>query len=338
MRIRKAALKAVLKFGIVFGLIWWMISTDKLSLAEMSVILDRPDALLASLAVWLIGPVFLGSLRWWLLIRGAELNCSYLRAMKFQLIGFFFNTAMPGAVGGDIVKAIYIARDQPNRQRKTPAVLSVLLDRILGLMGLFLMGVCAAALSYSKLVSHPTTSQLLVGLLVVVILSGVFLAIVFMSHKDGKDPFLRTLSAPLPGFKILRGIYEALRSYKNKPRIIAAAIALSVVIQFIALIYMGFIGRVLYGPSRFDAALLTPIFPFGTLVTAIPLAPGGLGVGHAAFDRLFALVGLPGGANVFNIYVLSQLILNLIGVIPYLSLKSKNRNGGSVDNVTQAVR
>ena len=337
MRFRKADLKTVLKFGIVLALIWWMISTDKLSFAEMAVIFNRPDALIASLSVWLIGPVFLGSFRWWLLIRGAELTCSYLRAVKFQLIGFFFNTAMPGAVGGDIVKAIYIARDQTSRQRKTPAVLTVLLDRILGLMGLFLMGVCAAALSYNKLMSHPTTSQLLVGLLFVVIMSGLFLAVVFVSHGDGKDPILRLLSARWPGFKVLRGIYEALRFYRKKPGIIAAAIALSVVIQFIALIYMGFIGRVLYGPSRFDAALLTPIFPFGTLATAIPLAPGGLGVGHAAFDRLFALVGLPGGANVFNIYVLSQLSLNLFGIIPYLSLRSKNNTITEATNVGDRI-
>jgi hypothetical protein len=79
----------------------------------------------------------------------------------------------------------------------------------------------------------------------------------------------------------------------------------------------------MYGPTNFEVALLAPIFPFGILVTAIPLAPGGLGVGHAAFDKLFSLVGLPGGANVFNVYVLSQLFLNLLGIFPYLSLKTK---------------
>ncbi len=66
--------------------------------------------------------------------------------------------------------------------------------------------------------------------------------------------------------------------------------------------------------------MLAPVFPFGVLVTAVPLAPGGLGVGHAAFDKLFHLVGLPGGANVFNIFTLSQLGLNLLCFNPYLSV------------------
>lgn len=322
MRLKKSYVSSILKFGIVVALLWWMVLTDKLSFNEMSVIFARPDALIASVAVWIIGPVLLGTLRWWLLIRGASLDCSYLRAMRLQLTGFFFNTAMPGAVGGDIVKAIYIMRDQPSRTRKTPAMLTVLLDRIVGLMGLFIMGIVAALASYDKLSSHPTTNQLLIGLWTVVGLSAIFLAIVFVSHGDGKDPFIKILSYRMPGFRTIRGVYEAIRAYRDRPMVIVATIAISVLVQFIFMVFMGFIGRVLYG-SSFDAALLAPIFPFGTLVTAIPLAPGGLGVGHAAFDRLFALVGLPGGANVFNIYVVSQLLLNLLGVIPYLSLKSR---------------
>lgn len=321
MRLKKILINTVLKFGIVTALLWWMLKTDKLSFGEMAVIFDRPDALLASFMVWLLGPVLLGTLRWWLLIRGASLDCSYGRALRLQLTGFFFNTAMPGAVGGDIVKAIYIVRDQPTKTRKTPAMLTVLLDRIVGLMGLFVMGVFAAFASYEKLVAHPTTNQLLVGLSVVVLLSAVFLGLVFVSHGDGKDPFMKVLSYKLPGFRTLRGIYEAIRAYRGRPLIIISTIAISVVIQFLSMIFMGFIGRILYG-NTFDSALLAPIFPFGILVTAIPLAPGGLGVGHAAFDRLFALVGLPGGANVFNIYVISQLLLNLLGVFPYLSMKS----------------
>jgi hypothetical protein len=323
MGIRRSWISNALKILVVAALLAWMLATGKLSLAEMSVILDSPDAMAAGFFVWFFGPVLLGSWRWWLLLRGADLDCSYFRALKLQLIGFFFNTAMPGAVGGDIVKAIYIVRDQPTRMRKTPAMLTVLLDRILGLIGLFVMGVIAAASSYEKLVSNPVTGQLLIGLTIVVVLSVAFLGVVFMPHPDGRDPFERLLSLRMPGFRLLRGIYDALRAYRHKPLTIFATISLSVVIQLIFLVYMGFIGRILYGSDAFDAALLAPIFPFGTLATAIPLAPGGLGVGHAVFDKLFHLVGLPGGANVFNIYVLSQLVLNLLGFIPYLYVKSK---------------
>ncbi len=307
---------------MVAGLLWWMVSSGKLSLSQMSVFISRPDVIAVGILVWFIGPVCLGTWRWWLLMRGAGLKCSYFRALKLQLVGFFFNTAMPGAVGGDIVKAIYIMRDQDVPSGKTPALLSVLLDRIIGLIGLFVMGVVAAGFSYDKLVASPVTKSLLMGLAAVVAGSLVFLSIVFIPWRDNRDPVHRFLSLRLPIFPLLRRIYDALRAYKERPFIIFSTILISVAIQMIFLGYMGFLGRVLYGSQEFDVSLLAPIFPFGILITAIPLAPGGLGVGHAAFDKLFAMVGLPGGANVFNVYVLSQLVMNLFGIIPYLSMKT----------------
>jgi hypothetical protein len=329
MQIKKIWLINFLKIFVVVLLLWWMGASGRLSWEQLIIVLRRPDVLVMSLAVWCVGPVLLGTWRWWLLLSGAGLHCDFIRAMRLQLIGFFFNTAMPGAVGGDIVKAIYIVRDQKGRTTKTPAMLSVLLDRIVGLIGLFLMGVTSAAFSYETLAKNPVTAQLMTGLGCVVALSVVFLAIVFIPYKNNRDPVDRILSWSIPPFKLLRGIYTALRSYRAKPGIILGTIGISVLIQMIFLYFMGYIGRVLYGDTAFDPALLAPIFPFGILVTALPLAPGGLGVGHAAFDRLFSMVGLPGGANVFNVYVLTQLILNLIGVIPYLYMKSDHARSTS---------
>ena len=77
----------------------------------------------------------LGAFRWYILLKALDLVVSYFRALQLQLIGFFFNTAMPGAVGGDIVKAIYIMREQQSK-RKTPAMLAVLLDRVVGVVAL----------------------------------------------------------------------------------------------------------------------------------------------------------------------------------------------------------
>ena len=310
--------------AMVALLFWWMIDSGKLSWAQLSIFLQHPDAIIVSIVIWICGPLLLGTLRWWLLIQGAGLKCSYFYAMRLQTIGYFFNTAMPGAVGGDIVKAIYIVKSQGGAEAKTPAMVTVLLDRIVGLIGLFAMSVCTASFSYNQLSQNPVTAQLMTGLAVVVALSAIFLVIVFVPYKNHADPIAKILSFRVPGFSLLRRIYAALRTYRTRPWIIVGTIALSAALQVMFMWYMGFIGQILYGKSAFDPVLLAPIFPFGILATAIPLAPGGMGVGHAVFDRLFALVGLPGGANVFNAYVLSQLLLNLLGFIPYLALKKQN--------------
>ncbi len=338
MLINSARALNLLKFAVVAVLLGWMISSGKLSLSQLMVVLRRPDAIVASIGVWLVGPVFLGTARWWLLMRGVGLTCDYSRALRLQLVGFFFNTAMPGAVGGDIVKAVYIVRDQSGPTGKTPAMLSVILDRIVGLIGLFAMGVVAAAMSLPQLNANPVTADLIKGLGFVVACSLIFLGVVFVPYKDGKDPVARILSLKIPLFGVLSGIYTALRSYRNRPGVIFATIGISILIQLLFLWFMGFIGRILYGVDQFDVALLAPVFPFGILVTAIPLAPGGLGVGHAAFEKLFALVGLPGGANVFNVYVLSQLMLNLTGIFPYLSMKSNIQTSAGYKDANASFR
>jgi uncharacterized membrane protein YbhN (UPF0104 family) len=71
--------------------------------------------------------------RWFLLVRAQDLPFTLRNAFRLGLIGYFFNTFLPGAVGGDLVKATFIAREQ---RRRTVAVSTVLMDRAIGLLGL----------------------------------------------------------------------------------------------------------------------------------------------------------------------------------------------------------
>lgn len=307
----------LLKMLFVALLLYWMVSTGKIDINQMIVSFQNPAILIPAVAVWIFGPVLLGTIRWWLLLRAADLECSFWAALKLQLVGFFFNTAMPGAVGGDIVKAIYIVKDQPKPSGKTSALLTVLLDRIVGLIGLFSTGAIAVLIHFDMLMATPMTAALVKGLGVVFVGAVVFLGFIFIPYRDGHDPFRYFLTKPFPAFKTIIGIYDALRKYRTRPGILFSTIGLSMCIQLMFLMFMGHLGTQLYGES-FNTALLPTVFPFGILVTALPIAPGGMGVGHAAFEKLFQLVGLPGGANLFNIYTITQLALNLCCFIPYL--------------------
>ena len=53
----------------------------------------------------------------------------------------------------------------------------------------------------------------------------------------------------------------------------------------------------------------------------VPVSPGGIGVGHVAFDRLFSMIGISGGASVFNAYLIGQMAVSLLCVFPYLALR-----------------
>lgn len=317
----KRVLVPLLKLTVAVALIVWLVQQGKLDFKQLKIFLDEPVVLAWNVTLWLGGYVLLGALRWWVLLRGVNLNVPYRRAAALQLIGLFFNTAMPGAVGGDIVKAYYVVREQ-QAERKTPAMVTVVLDRIVGLVSLFLLAGFAVVANYEFALGSRALSAYsgLIGLGVLGILVGS--AIVFFPHKEGKDPFELLLSRKLPGFALLKRVYDALRCYRGQPLRLTAVVVCTMFVQAFAMFYFLDLTTRLVGFTP-DLPTFATVYPLGLLASAVPLAPGGMVVGHLAFEQLYASVGWSGGANVFNVYALGTLALNLLGVVPYLLYRSE---------------
>lgn len=91
-----------------------------------------------------------------------------------------------------------------------------------------------------------------------------------------------------------------------------AAFGLSLIIQLLNIIIIQLILLANGSASaRWEAALLTP---FGMLANSLPLTPGGLGVGEAAFESMFYVAGLTCGAEaILSSRVLTTLV-DLAGV------------------------
>jgi uncharacterized membrane protein YbhN (UPF0104 family) len=60
------------------------------------------------------------------------------------------------------------------------------------------------------------------------------------------------------------------------------------------------------------------LIPLGFLANSLPLTPGGLGVGEAAFDQLFSMAGLTGGAEVLLGLRVLMIVIGLLGLLFYL--------------------
>lgn len=317
----KQVLMTGAKLALVGALIFWLVHSGRLEFQQLKIFIDHPDVLLFAVLLWLLGSLVLGGYRWFILMRALDVEVSFWRVLHFQLIGFFFNTAVPGAVGGDIIKAVYVIREQQS-QRKTRTLLTVLLDRIVGLASLFVMAGTAVLLNLQFFLDHqnmkPLAAFVAIGLIGILI----GLVIVFYPHPDGKDPVEKLLQRPLPGFGTLAKIYEALRCYRHRPWTLLWALCISCVIQTTALFFALLVTTILTG-SPPPLGIFSTIYPVAVMATAIPLAPGGIGVGHVAFEHLFALGGIAEGANVFNVTVIIVLALNLLGLIPYLLHRSR---------------
>src|SRR5262249_13698835 len=58
-------------------------------------------------------------------------------ALRLTFLGLFFNNVIPGATGGDVVKGVVVARENPGRGAE--ALVTVLVDRIFGMIALALV-------------------------------------------------------------------------------------------------------------------------------------------------------------------------------------------------------
>ena len=103
-----------------------------------------------AVALLLLGmPFVITAWRWARLMRVQGLPTPYGQCLTLTLVGQFYSTFLPGTTSGDVVKIIYAGRltGQP-----TKSAVTVLLDRVIGLVGIMIVGGTAAAVQL--LVNH----------------------------------------------------------------------------------------------------------------------------------------------------------------------------------------
>jgi len=312
---------SLLKLFFAVGLAYWMWSSGKIDFSQLVAIAQNPFILFIIVAGWAFAVVGLGAARWMLLLYGVGIRVNYFRVLQLQMIGLFFNSIIPGAVGGDLMKAIYVIRDQ-EKSNKTPAMLSILLDRIVGLMGLFTMGAVAVSVNFSQFASNEALAPIIALIYVLFGFTVCFFVLVFWRIPPERDIVLRLVSKNIIGFSLLKKIYLAVCEYRSRPWRLVQALLISMTIQTLIMMFFIYLTEFM-NHSPVDFLNYAAIYPVGLLCTALPLAPAGMGVGHVAFDSLYHLIGLKNGANVFNVYLVAQITLNLTGIIPYLLIKKK---------------
>ena len=99
----------------------------------------------------------------------------------------------------------------------------------------------------------------------------------------------------------------------------------SVAVQFIAILIFWYLVHPYAEGAQLDLAKVAAVLPMGFISIAIPIAPAGLGVGHAVFESLFQFFDVTNGANLFNLYFIVVMITNITGAIPYVLYSSKHK-------------
>lgn len=307
----KQWLMPVIKLTVAAALITWLVQSGKVDFEALKKI-NQPLVWLLCSALFFC-TLMINAKRWQWLLSIENVSMSYLQSLRLSLIGIFFNFVIPGGVGGDVVKAGYLIKEQP--EKKWFIGWSVFVDRVLGMLALLVYSGVAGVLFYQELKGEI---QYTIYSLSVLILFGfvVGVAILVFSPKAAIEKLL--LSHPLLE-KTLHPLYFFLRKPKGMvfPFLISFLGQGSIMTISYTLAY--FLGL----DIPFWVFLL--LFPFGFLAMVIPISPAGLGVGQAAFYFLFESVI---GQGAFGVLVVSffqaiQFLIGILGGLLFVLYKKK---------------
>lgn len=298
----------------------------KLDWAELISNISEARPLPALVALVLFGiMVSISGLRWWIMLKVQEIHIPVSTALALTYIGFFFNAFMLGSTGGDVIRAYYVLRFAPGRKAK--AVLSVLMDRVLGLLVLLALVVFSLPLQIPYLRQSPETATLawtLTGLLAVAVV-GIVVLTFFPFHMLPASMAL--LWSRLPGSQVAESLLEGFRQYSRSRTLSGYAIAISVLNHFFNFAVAYTIAVSLNMPATFLQTSM--VYALVMLIIALPISISGHGVRELAFVQVFALFGIvhidpstgQGGeaALAFSIIFLGiQLFWNVLGGLVYL--------------------
>ncbi len=280
----KRAFLWLLQCGITAGLLWWVFHDPEKQRALRDAVLHADwwwiGAGIAAYGVFEL----LAGLRWQILLRVQGIRISWWRLYGLLMVGLFFSLFIPGGTGGDLVKGYYLLKEAPVG-RKTSAALSVVMDRLIGLIGVTILTGTVTWLRWDWLTSDPTSTNFVISGLVV--LGAGMLGILLAGAISGLR-LAHRLPEKMPGRGFLAKTTGAYALYGRSWLATLAAIVIAIAAH--AAHYTTFwcatAAMQHSGPRKPTALELYSALPIIETVAALPITPGGLGTREKVFDDM----------------------------------------------------
>lgn len=309
----------VVKLGFAILLVGWLFSQRRfnLSLITQLRLTVQSITLFSAAAIFVIAGLLIMSWRFELLLRHAGFSITFREVVGLTFIGSFFGAVLPGLIGGDVVKAVYLCRS--STYKRSEALTAVMVDRLIGLYALISLAVLAL-----PIVSlwHLTELDKHIQFLVMALWVGVTLGgLAIVSCTWARIPAFQHIQSRLP--HSLRNLIQALITYAEAPKLVIISIFLSIVNHLLVVLSFWMVGLVIGDSISFFGHLV--INPLAMLLNAIPLAPGGVGITESGFSLLFEHAGSPNGATIGLLGRIVQYVVFTLGGIPALFLLNIRR-------------
>jgi uncharacterized membrane protein YbhN (UPF0104 family) len=261
--------------------------------------------------------IFIGVLRWREVSAESGAPLELGRAMRYNVIGSFFNQTLPSAIGGDAVRLWLVARAGAGWRAAT---YSIFVDRAIGLNALAVIIVASLPWSYALITDPRGRSALLLvdfaalagglGFLVFGALTWRWLKTWWATHHIHACAVIANRVI----FSRRRGPVVAVLSLTV--HVLAAVVAWCVV-QSIA------------APVRFSDVFL--LVPPVMLITMMPISIAGWGLREATMGLAFGFAGLAAneGVNISLLFGAVYFIVGAVGGLVWILSAEKAAQGSA---------
>jgi len=214
---------------------------------------------------------------------GAQgIQVSLAKGFRVVAIGTFFNFCIPGGTGGDVMKLYYLAKDHRGKGIEVGTVL--LVDRIVALFSLLIFIVSLAVLDW-HLIHTMTTVRWFIGVAVIGILVLVLFSALVWGHPSWVKYLMEKIQNWIPCRDLFRRAATAFLNFKSHKLIVLKAATWSFGGHILLAIMFAVSGAILIPEGTpFTISLLALLAMFAN---TLPITPGGLGVGGAAYFTSF---------------------------------------------------
>jgi uncharacterized membrane protein YbhN (UPF0104 family) len=259
--------------------------------------------------------IFIGVLRWRIVSAACAAPLTIRQAMRYNLIGSFFNQTLPSSIGGDAVRLWLVARAGAGWRAAT---YSIFVDRAIGLIALAVMIVASLPWSY-QLISDPYGRSALLLVDFAALAGGVG----FLILGRLRWPWLKTWWGT---HHIYACAVIANRVVFSRTHGVTIA-ALSIFVHVLAVVIAWCVVQSISAPVGFGQTfqLIPPIM----LITMLPISIAGWGVREATMALAFGYAGLMTneGINISLLFGAVSFIVGAFGGLVWIFSAEKAAQG-----------
>ena len=288
-----------IKAAVTAGLIWLVLRGADFGAALARMAELSPSAAILSVALLLLH-CFVAGWRWRMIMQLFGPALTPRTSIRLFFEGYFFNNALPSTIGGDGVR---IYRANRLGLPLAASVNGVLLDRVTGLTGLFILVAAGQPLLYARVDDAATRFAF-----AAILLAGIAgIAALILARRIPEPLLPARLRDPV------RKLSEATRAAYLHPAISLPVLGLSVAVHGLIVMSVHVIAVGLgLDVGLFESLVLVPAV---ILLSTLPVSIGGWGLREGLMVAALGLAGVPADAalSVSILFGLAQILAGLPG-------------------------